>query len=91
MARLWIDGVLTNNLERGACGITPRSGYKPWCDPVELDGLWGGNTGVVALQWGANRTDGSGIKFTIGDRRREVVAEVGGGLDGTAAAGIIEH
>jgi len=65
VARLWIDGILTNNLERGACGITPPGGYKPWCDPVELDGLWGGNTGVLALQWGANRTDGSGIKFTL--------------------------
>jgi hypothetical protein len=65
VARLWIDGALTNNLERSACGTTPPGGYKPWCDPVELDGLWGGNTGVLALQWGANRTDGSGIKFTM--------------------------
>jgi len=65
LARLWIDGKLTNNLERSACGITPPGGWTPWCLPEQLDGLWGGNTGVMALQWGANRTDGSKIPFTM--------------------------
>ncbi|HEV8448921.1 MAG TPA: Ig-like domain-containing protein [Gemmatimonadaceae bacterium] len=65
IARLWIDGQLTNDLERGACGITPPGGWKPWCDVTELDGLNSTSTGVGVIEWGGPRTDASGIKLSI--------------------------
>jgi hypothetical protein len=64
IARLWIDGTLVIRIESGACGVTPPGGWKPWCDVSELDNLYSGNYGVGFLEWGANRTDQSGIKFT---------------------------
>ena len=65
IARLWIDGQLTNNLERSACGVKPTGGWKPWCDVTELDGLNSTSTGVGVVEWGGPRTDASGITFSI--------------------------
>ena len=65
VARLWIDGTLVANMERGACGVTPPGGWKPWCDLSELDGLdLGTGFGIIGLEWGANRTDGTAMKFS---------------------------
>ncbi len=59
IARLWIDGKLTTNLEKGACAVPPPTpGWKPWCDVAELAGLVGGTRGLVQIEWGGPRTDG---------------------------------
>ena len=65
VARLWIDGTLILRIESGACGVTPPGGWKPWCDVAELDALYSGSYGVGTVEWGANRTDQSGIPFTM--------------------------
>jgi hypothetical protein len=65
VARLWIDGTLVIRIEKSACGVTPPGGWKPWCDVTELDALYSGAYGVGSLEWGANRTDQSGIAFTM--------------------------
>ncbi len=78
MARLWIDGVLTMRVDKGACvdGASvidaagkplgaPQGGWKGWCLTVDLDNIYSGNAGISSLEWGANRTDGSGIPFTM--------------------------
>ena len=64
MARLWIDGTLAIRIDKAACGAKPTGGWKQWCDSSELDALYSGNYGVGFLEWGANRTDQSGIAFT---------------------------
>jgi hypothetical protein len=59
VSRLWIDGKLVTNLEKGACAVPPPTpGWKPWCDVAELAGLVGGTTGLVSIEWGGPRTDG---------------------------------
>ncbi len=65
VARLWIDGTLVVRIESGACGVTPPGGWKPWCDLTELDALYSGKYGVGLIEWGANRTDQSGIPFSM--------------------------
>jgi len=65
VARLWIDGALIMRVEAGACGVTPSGGWKPWCDLSDVDAIYSGADGVGGLEWGANRTDQSGIKFTM--------------------------
>ncbi len=79
IARLWIDGVLAMRVEKAVCydgasvldasgkpiGIVPPGGWKNWCLTVDLDNLYSGNSGVGSLEWGANRTDGSGIPFIM--------------------------
>ncbi len=65
MMRLWIDGTVVLRVEKSAIGVTPPGGFKPWCLGVDVDNLYSGNFGVSALQWGANRTDGSKIPFTL--------------------------
>ncbi|HEY2165426.1 MAG TPA: hypothetical protein VGH04_15620, partial [Gemmatimonadaceae bacterium] len=64
-ALLWIDGKLVIRIERSAVGVAPPGGWKPWCTAEELDALYSGSYGVGVLQWGANRTDGSRIQFTM--------------------------
>jgi hypothetical protein len=64
IARLWIDGTLIIRIEAPVCGVKPSGGWKQWCDWSELDALYSGNYGVGFLEWGANRTDQSGIAFT---------------------------
>ena len=64
IARLWIDGTLIIRVEGTACGVTPTGGWKPWCDLTEVDNIYSGSYGVGFLEWGANRTDQTGIKFT---------------------------
>jgi hypothetical protein len=64
-ALLWIDGKLVIRIERPAVGVTPAGGWKPWCSGEELDALYSGSYGVGFLEWGANRTDASGIPFTM--------------------------
>jgi uncharacterized protein YjdB len=64
VARAWIDGTLIIRIEASACGAKPTGAWKPWCDLSELDNLYSGNFGVGFIEWGANRTDASGIKFT---------------------------
>ncbi len=65
IARLWIDGTLVVRIERDAVGVTPPGGWKPWCTAQELDAIYSGSYGVGVLEWGANRTDASGIPFTM--------------------------
>jgi hypothetical protein len=70
LARLWIDGKLTNNLERGACAVTPVGGWKPWCDVSELDGLTTNANGIGVLDWGGPLTAGNfGFTIAIDDVR----------------------
>jgi len=64
IARAWIDGTLIIRIDKDACGAKPTGAWKPWCDLSELDNLYSGNYGVGFIEWGANRTDVSGIKFT---------------------------
>ena len=64
-ARLWIDGTLAIRIDKSACGVTPAGGWKQWCDLSELDALYAGKFGIGQLEWGANRTDQSGIPFTM--------------------------
>jgi hypothetical protein len=65
MARLWIDGTVIIRIDKNSCGVTPSGGWKPWCDLSELDAIYSGADGVGTIEWGANRTDQSGIKFTM--------------------------
>jgi Bacterial Ig-like domain (group 2) len=65
VARLWIDGVLTMRVEASAVGVTPPGAWKAWCLMDDVDNLYSGGGGVSALEWGGNRTDGSGIPFTM--------------------------
>jgi len=65
IARLWIDGTLVIRIEKDAVGVTPPGGWKPWCTAEELDALYSGSYGVGLIEWGANRTDDSGIPFTM--------------------------
>jgi hypothetical protein len=62
---LWIDGTLVIRVEKSAVGVTPAGGFKAWCLIADVDGIYSGSGGVNALEWGANRTDGSGIPFTM--------------------------
>jgi hypothetical protein len=64
-ALLWIDGKLVIRIEKSAVGVTPPGGWKPWCAAEEVDALYSGSYGVGTLEWGANRTDQSGIPFTM--------------------------
>ncbi len=71
IARVWIDGSLVVRIEKSACSAdvrangSPVGGWKSWCTFAELDGLSATKYGIRALEWGANRTDGSGIAFTM--------------------------
>jgi len=65
VARLWIDGTLLLRIDLAACGVTPPGGWKPWCDLAELDAIYSGTYGVGLIEWGANRTDQSGIPFSM--------------------------
>jgi hypothetical protein len=65
VARLWIDGTLILRIDSGACGVKPPGGWKPWCDLAELDAIYSGKYGVGLIEWGANRTDQSGIPFSM--------------------------
>ena len=65
MARLWIDGTLVIRLDKNACGVKPPGGWKTWCDLAELDALYSGSSGVSFLEWAANRTDQTGIAFSM--------------------------
>ena len=59
VVRLWIDGTLVIRLDKTSCGTTPPGGWKPWCDPAELDGIYSGTFGVGTIEWGAPLTAGN--------------------------------
>jgi hypothetical protein len=63
IARLWIDGKLVIRMEKSAVGVTPPGGWKAVYGP-ELDALYSDRM-ESEPRVGANRTDESGIPFTM--------------------------
>ncbi len=62
VARLWIDGTLALRIEASAVGVTPPGGWKPWCTLDEVNALYSGTYGVGLIEWGANLTNGNGVR-----------------------------